>query len=253
MSYLVVADRDGAVDVVANCLYLALQQGVFFRGGFDEALLLLFQLNFLLEQLVGILLGLVPRRLVLYFKIAPQPAYLLLGANLLLNLVDLAVHLGRAVLGCRDVPGISTKRLPFPVVVRAIRDALLRWSSKRAMISSTSSTLACLRRWDSRTFSGSPPRSLMKSLTSNIVSRIDSFDVCVVGLGPVRPPNSEWTDGGEIRCDKTGGRETDQAAGGRCDWTYLVTSSERGVSGRVESQGLLAVEAGKVVVVQRAD
>ena len=57
----------------------------------------------------------------------------------------------------------------------AVAYVLLRASSYRAMTSSTALSGAFRQRWDSRILLGSPPRSIMKSWTSSMVSvaRVD--------------------------------------------------------------------------------
>lgn len=79
---LVVADRDGVVDDVADCGKLLVEDLLLLSCRVDELLLGLFESNLLLEELAGVFLC------------------LLLGSNLFLDIVDLRVHLRGSVLRC---------------------------------------------------------------------------------------------------------------------------------------------------------
>ena len=81
---LVVADRDRVVDVVANRLCLLQQSDVQFLGAFLLLLVTDLQLVLLLEQIIGIALGLLDL------------------ANLFLQCVDLGLDLVGGVLGCAE-------------------------------------------------------------------------------------------------------------------------------------------------------
>jgi hypothetical protein len=89
------------VDIVPDALDLGLQQAILLRSRFDQSFVLLLKFDLLLEELVRVFFCL-DRRISRHigasrFDISPQ-AYLLLSSDLLLDFVDLRLHLeGRIV------------------------------------------------------------------------------------------------------------------------------------------------------------
>src|SRR4051812_1232440 len=86
---------------------------------------------------------------------------LLLGANLLLNFVDLGVELGGRVCSCFETKGGQCLVAGSLCAARGNKaSSLLRWSSHIAITSSTTSTGSKRLRWLSLINSGLPPRSV---------------------------------------------------------------------------------------------
>ena len=78
--------------------------------------------------------------------------------------IDLGTNLLGFVFGCKSVSnGNAMTANWYP------KRALVRWSSKRRITSSTASSGAKRRLWLSLIFFGLPPRSSMKSMTSSIL------------------------------------------------------------------------------------
>lgn len=105
---LVVVHRHGVVHVVTHCLYFGFEKYIFLSGRLYKGLFLLLKLYFLLEEVVRILLGLLPLLMMVCNmrqsrgrerQESSSFPHLLLSSNLLLNLVDLGVHLCGTVLG----------------------------------------------------------------------------------------------------------------------------------------------------------
>jgi hypothetical protein len=110
VSYLVVGDGNGVVDVVANGLDFGLEKLLLLSSQGKQVFLLLLKVGFLLQEVGDILLG------------------LLLGTDLLLDLVDLGVDLGSGVVGCvaresgdhvvrRERGGKRRLKLTFPMIL----------------------------------------------------------------------------------------------------------------------------------------